>query len=150
MTSCPAPVVIIQGESRPVQLVRPIVRVTDIVERGPQGPRGQAGSNITPIDFTFGDASSIVWVPGDAGLLSLVRLFITVPFNGVGAAISVGTASDPEALMPAAFCDPTAEQGFENTPDVELASGEGVRLVITPGTGATAGAGVLLLQFLTE
>jgi hypothetical protein len=37
---------------------------------------------------------------------------------------------------------------YETVPDFDLSEGDGVRIYITPGTGATQGAGFLLIEFV--
>lgn len=118
---------------------------------GLQGPPGSgAGGGIAPIAFAFGDAPGTVWTPAQSGLLSYARVIVDEVFNGSGAQLVVGTGSDPDAVMPAAYVDLTALQEFENTPDIHLNVGEAVRLTITPGAGASTGAGRLLLNFIPD
>lgn len=71
-------------------------------------------------------------------------------FDGIGAQLELGTAADPDIAMPAGYSDLSALQEFETSPDVHLAAGEAVHLTITPGSGASAGAGRLLLEFLPD
>lgn len=127
-------------------------RPTDVVlgGQGIQGRPGQPGGSIPPIDFAFGDAAHAVWTPQAAGLLTYARIIVREPFNGTGAAIVVGTLAQPDAAMPSYFNDPKQANEYENTPDIRLAAGESIYLTITPGTGATAGAGTLLLGFLPD
>lgn len=140
--------VTVRGSQTPVQA---IARATPVVvgnNIGRRGPRGPAGDSIPPINFGFGDAPADVWTAESAGVLTIVRLQMRVPFDGAGAAIRVGLAGgDPEAILPAAWVHPYSDQEFEATPDLVLAQGDAVRLAITPGT-ATAGAGTLFLSFI--
>lgn len=100
------------------------------------------------MSFAFGDAPHTLWTATSSGLLTYVRIKMLVAFNGVGAAIRIGTPLDAESVMPAAFSDPASLQEFENTPDVVLAAGDAVVIAVTPGVGATAGSGIVLLDFL--
>lgn len=116
--------------------------------KGDEGAPGVSGGGPTPpINFAFGDAPSMVFVPAVAGVVTIVRVDIATPFDGTGAAIEVGTDADHTALMSSAFNDPTAIAEYELTVAVPLVAGEGVRLGITPGTGATRGSGTLFLTF---
>lgn len=117
---------------------------------GVQGPPGPAGSSIPAIAFAYGDAEREVWAPTAPGLLTYVRLIVTTPFDGAGAQLAIGTASDPAAALPPEFSDLSQALEYENTPDLRLAAGEGIRVAITPGAGATTGAGLLLLEFLPD
>lgn len=120
-------------------------------EDGPPGAQGQPGidaaGQIPPIPFSWGDAPADVYVTNRAGVVTVARLQFTEPFTDPAATVTVGTAAEPEAFMPAAFNAPASTYEFENTPDAPLADGEGVRLVINPGT-SSAGAGLLFLTFL--
>lgn len=116
---------------------------------GVQGPKGEPGGSVPAIAFSYGDAPSVVWTPDAPGILTLVRLKVTQSFNSPAAAIAVGTASDPDAALPSAYVDASVAEEYENTPDIRLAPGEGVRLTITPG-GASQGAGLLFLTFTPD
>lgn len=132
----------------PLTVEKPTTRTLKLVTPGPQGPPGAPGGSIAPIDFAYGDAPRAVWTPESSGLLMLARLIILQAFNGVGAAIIVGTQTQPDAAMPSNYNDPSRAFEYENTPDIRLAAGESIFLTITPGSGATAGAGTLILGFL--
>ena len=117
---------------------------------GLQGKPGAPGASIPAVQFYFGDAPRIVWTPERAGILTYARIKIEQPFNGAGAMIAVGTQADPVAAMPVDYSVPFRADEYENTPDIRLAAGKGVLLTITPGVGATAGAGMLFLDFLPD
>lgn len=146
--------------NRPNTVVQPRNTPVNVTDRptlvkagggmGVQGVRGEPGGSIPAISFSFGDAAHTVWTPDAPGLLTYLRILIDTAFDGEGAAIIVGTLSEPDAAMPADYSNPAALQEFENTPDIRLDAGEGVRLAITPGSGATQGAGRLILQFLPD
>lgn len=99
------------------------------------------------VSFSFGDASPAPVFTASAGCTDvLARIVIDTPFNGAGAALKLGTSTAPEALIAAANNDPTTAAGYESAPDVALASGEAIVLTITPGTGATQGAGRIIFD----
>jgi hypothetical protein len=74
-----------------------------------------------------------------------VQIHIRVPFDGIGAALTVGDAGDTDRLMAAADNDPTAVGSYTTTPAYAYGSDTGLTLGITPGAGASQGAGVLVL-----
>jgi hypothetical protein len=132
-----------------VDLSPVVVQFTEAGMRGMPGPAGVGGTGaIPPIAFSYGDAARAVFTPDVPSILVSARVRITVPFDGAGPEIRLGTAADDDAFMSAADSDPTMAAEFETTPDVPLADGASVRLTITPGAGATQGAGVLLLNVL--
>lgn len=147
--------VVVEREVRPIDVTveqRPIdvtidKRPIEVRNIGMQGPPGAAGGTIAPIHFAYGDASSIVWVAPASGVLTDVSLDITAAFNGTAPAVSIGTNIDPGAAMAADQNDPTLASEYQNTANIALVAGQGVRLTITPA-GATTGAGVLYLTFI--
>lgn len=100
----------------------------------------------TIVGFSFGDAPHAIYVVPDDRLAFLVRLVIDTPFDGAGSAIAVGTAADAGALMPTNANDPTVATSYEFASNTELALGDSVQLTITPGSGATQGAGRIILD----
>ncbi len=98
------------------------------------------------IDFTFGDASpSPIYTITENAANVLLRIVIRTPFNGVGAALSLNALSGP-TLLPSTAIAPSIAGGYEAAPDVVLLAGDVIRLVITPGSGATAGAGSIIVD----
>lgn len=109
----------------------------------------QIGAVGVVVPFAFGDASPVtVYVPGAGRTNILARLVIDTPFDGVGAALALGTSGSADSLLAAAHNDPTAAAGYEAAPDVALTSGEPVVLTITPGAGATQGSGRIIFDTL--
>ena len=98
------------------------------------------------IDFTFGDASpSPIYTILETSANVLLRIVIRTPFNGVGAALSLNAVSGPTLLASGAVA-PSIAGGYEAAPDVVLVAGDVIQLVITPGSGATAGAGSIIVD----
>lgn len=126
------------------------VKIAAAGPQGPQGIAGQSGGTIEPIAFAFGDASGVIYTPTVAGTVTVVRLVITTAFDGVGAALALGTTADHDCIMAADENEPTAEFEFEITADKHLALGEGVRIDITPGGSPTQGAGLVYITFAPD
>jgi hypothetical protein len=119
--------------------------------RGLRGPPGvNASGAVAPIDFTYGDASSAIYTPGQAGTITLARVDVQTSFDGAGAQLKLGTVASPESILAAAQNDPSTVGEFENTPDVHLSSTDSVFLTIVPGAGATQGSGSVLLTFIPD
>lgn len=145
--------------NRPVAVVLTQQTPVDVVEKptnvkvgglGIQGLPGAPGGSIAPINFSWGDAPHAVWTAPHAGVLTLVRVDILTPFNGTNPSIKFGTASAPEAGMPAAYNDPTQVAKYQNTADFRVAANDALILDINPGTFPTAGDGTLFLEFLPD
>lgn len=143
------PRAVVLKQPTPVTVVEQPTNV-NVGGMGIQGRPGAPGGSIPTIDFAWGDAPHIVWTPDNAGVLTLVRIDIVTPFNGASPSIVVGTLSDPTAAMPADQNDPKSIAKYQRTADIHLIAGQGVLLTITPGAGASAGAGVLILEFLPD
>lgn len=115
-------------------------------EQGPPGPAGPAGAGGIELAFAWGDASPrTVAVATGGKLVYGVQLHIDTAFDGAGAALTVGDAGDPDRLMSASQNDPAAEGTYTSAPVHRYGSDTTVLLTITPGAGASAGAGLLTL-----
>lgn len=117
-------------------------------EQGPPGPPGPTGPTYGPVEinFSFGDATPVAVATVLANqLIYGVQLHIRVPFDGVGAALVVGDPAQPDRLMKANENDVLTVGTSTTAPAHAYAAATSVRLSITPGAGATQGAGVLVL-----
>lgn len=112
-------------------------------DKGDPGDPGAPGGSAVQFEFSFGDATP-AYISEIAGFVVAVSIVITIPFNGTGAALTIGTAGSPDLLMPSTGNDPTTSSRYEATPGVEV--NEAAFLTITPGSGATQGAGVVYLE----
>lgn len=114
--------------------------------QGPVGPPGPAGAASVEINFAFGDATPVTVVTALANkLVYSAQLHILVPFNGVGAALTVGDAAQPDRLMKANENDVLTAGANTTAPAYAYAVNTPLLLSITPGAGASQGAGVLIL-----
>lgn len=105
-----------------------------------------SGSAAVEINFAFGDATPSAITTAAAGkLIYGVSLHIKTPFDGTGAALTVGDAGQFDRLMTSAENDPYTVGGNESHPSYAYGTNTAVVLSITPGAGATQGAGVLIL-----
>lgn len=123
---------------------RPSVLVSPVGARG--APGGEASGNLEA-SFAFGDATPVALGTAQ-GIAVALSLVITEAFNGVGAQLSVGTAGSPELLMAVAQNAPGEIARYEANPGFPIAN-QPLFLFITPGVGATQGAGVLFLEIAT-
>jgi hypothetical protein len=105
----------------------------------------RSGRAVVP--FTFGDASpATLFIPAEDAMLALVRVVIETPFDGAGATLAIGTLADPDLYMATDENDPTQVASYEVKPDIIVSTGAAILLTITPGAGATAGAGRILID----
>ena len=100
----------------------------------------------TVVPFAYGDASPkpLLTVPAGGRVLA-VRVIIDSPFDGAGAALSVGDAAGPAGLMPAGANDPAVPGTYAAHPAALYATGTALTLAITPGAGASQGTGLVML-----
>jgi hypothetical protein len=112
---------------------------------GPPGPPGPPGTASPIFSFAYGDAPSVIYRCIAAGALKQVSIVIDTAFNGIGAAIVVSV--DSIVAMSAAENDPAHALEYQSAPAIPVSIGSLVTLTITPGAGATAGAGRLFLDF---
>jgi len=98
------------------------------------------------IPFAYGDASPrVVQSIRTDTLIVAVQVVITTQFDGVGSAIQV-VDSLGGVLLDAAQVNPSAVDTYESTPGVVLPEGTDILIQITPGSGATSGAGYLVIH----
>lgn len=114
--------------------------------QGPVGPPGPAGAASVELIFAFGDATPSPITTALAGkLVYSVQVHIRVPFDGAGAALTVGDAGQADRLMKASENDVLTVGANTTAPAHAYAVDTPLSLSITPGAGATQGAGVLVL-----
>lgn len=124
------------------------VQVVTVGFQGPAGGGGGVDTTPVPVNFAFGDASPRVILPGLAGKIVLaVNINIATPFNGAGASLSVGTLASPELLVAPTQLDLSVATEFEIDPNVSFPTATDIYLTLSPGAGATQGAGWLVFAF---
>jgi hypothetical protein len=120
----------------------------DTTNRWASGMSASASSGIEVhvLDFSFGDSSPApVYTAPSGKLITSVRINIDTPFDGIGAALQVGIAGTPGQLMASSQNDPTVASAYETSPNRQYGAATAVILTITPGTGASAGSGQVVL-----
>jgi hypothetical protein len=75
-----------------------------------------------------------------------VSILITTTFDGAGAALQVGTPGSPSLILGAADTTPGVLGTYANNGLFRFAAPDSLQLRITPGAGATQGAGLVLLK----
>lgn len=109
----------------------------------------------TPIDqisqkkiaFSWGDATPKPILTVSAGkTVFTAQIVITVPFNGVGAALRLGDAGDLGRLMSSSAIAPSIAAEWETNPGYTYSVDTQILLEITPGTGASQGSGFVILE----
>lgn len=123
-----------------------------MVAGAPQGPPGRdgvsGGGSLPPFPVAFGDASHILYTAPSAGVFTIARLDIETPFNGAGAALSVGVMGDVQGILAQNQNDPKTVADYEVAADYPVLAGTGLWIEITPGAGASQGAAVLYITFV--
>lgn len=97
-------------------------------------------------EFSWGDPPQTIFTSEVDRLLIQSRVRVDIPFDGVGAGVSLGTPVDPELYIAQSDVDPYTAAGYETTPDMLLLVGAETQLTVTPGTGATSGSGRIILD----
>lgn len=138
---------IVRIEQRPSYRVEVNGVPTQVVVGGVQGPRGAPGVGFVEVAFRYGDATPkpIVSIAADS-FLKLARVYITEAFDGTGAALTLGDVDDPTRIMESGWIDPATLGETETAPGIRYDDPTQVLLFITPGAGATQGAGVVVLE----
>ncbi|MBD3882173.1 hypothetical protein IFO70_10420 [Phormidium tenue FACHB-886] len=99
------------------------------------------------IPFSFGDATPKTIYTIKAGkTVFTVQIVIQIPFNGAGAALSLGDAEDSDRLVRTEQVDPTFVAEYETNPAYTYDTATPIALTIVPGEGCTQGSGYVLLE----
>lgn len=125
----------------------------ELAERGiivvQPGGGGGGAENIILRNFGYGSPSPVLLQTVAAPtLLAALELDIRTPHNGLGPQLSIGQPGQPGRFMAVTENDPTFVAQYEVYPAIELWTGESIYLYITPGAGATQGAGVVKLNLI--
>ena len=97
--------------------------------------------------FTYADTSpSLIGLAPNGKLVLHVRVFITQTFDGTGAALTVGSGGTPNDLMASTDNTPGTVGLYEKSPAVQYGADTNINITITPGTGATQGAGLVIVE----
>lgn len=132
-----------------VTVVEQDIHVLDVGAQGPGGAKGQDGADGTIgtiFDFSYGDATPAFIRTVEAGKrIYTATILIDEPFDGVGAALSVGLPGAPEAVFPAELSAPGSVGQYEVFPNIAYPSAVSLYLNITPGHGASQGSGQVVL-----
>lgn len=136
----------VAGTYASLVVVGSTVVTTLTAEQGPPGTDGADGAGQHTFPFSWGDATPASLMSASAGQMILaVTISLDVPFNGVGASLSLGDAGDTGRLLSSSMIDPTVVGAFENAPCLRFGSNTQILLTIVPGTGASSGSGVVSL-----
>lgn len=121
--------------------------------RGIQGPPGAGGGGASGASgasaFAFGDATPevVYTAPSSSPVtVTVATVVIDTPFNGTGAALTLGTSGTPAAVMDTPDIDCTQVGSYAAYPDLALAAGQTLLLYITPGAGASQGSGKVVIE----
>lgn len=106
-----------------------------------------AATRFVEVNFAYGDATPAAITTALAGKLVYgVSIHIKTPFDGIGAALTVGDAGQVDRLMAAAENAPGQVGSNTTTPALAYAVDTPLILSITPGAGATQGAGLIIIE----
>lgn len=110
------------------------------------GPKGEVGQPLAH-SFSYGDATPYTFATMAAGSsVQRCRVIIDVPFNGAGAALSIGISGNAGLLMPASALLVSEAGIYEASLDIAFVAATAIILTISPGAGATAGSGRVILE----
>lgn len=97
--------------------------------------------------FSWGDVSSTLIETMDTGVtITAIYFIVQEVFDGVGATVTIGTVADPDLLMGVADVDLTSIGTYLVSPGYKFAAETEVKIFNTPGSGASTGAGSLVIN----
>jgi hypothetical protein len=108
---------------------------------------GGAGTGIKHF-FAWGDVSSTLIREMESGsMINSIYFVVKEAFNGVGAAVTIGTVADPDLLVPADEVDLTIVGTYLLTPGYSFTVDTEIKVFNTPGSGASTGTGIAVINF---
>ena len=117
-----------------------------VVSVAEQGIPGAAGLGAIRKDFGFGDSTPDLIVMANAGdVVYEVEIVIMTPFDGTGATLTIGDSAQNDRLMQSTQNDPATPATYGAIPDYKYSAVTPINLYISPGAGATQGAGFILI-----
>lgn len=121
--------------------------VIEALLSGPMGPQGASGTGAAlEIPFAYGDATpKFITTAASGKLVYEASVLITETFNGAGAALVIGDAGIADRLLAATENDPGTLGTYTTHPNIVYLVDTVINLTITPGAGASQGAGLLTL-----
>lgn len=138
---------VIREERATVQVGAESIAVVSVGTQGPQGPPGN-GTGRTEVRFDWGDATPKNLLTVTAGkLIEKVAVYVVEAFDGTSPALTVGDAGDTDRLMTAGQVDPAAAGTYEVRPNHQYGTDTVITLSITPGSGASAGSGLVAIEY---
>ena len=110
------------------------------------GTNGADGAIIFP--FSYGDATPAIIASIPAGtLISSIAICVLTEFDGLGASLSIGVDGiGADTLMTIEQNTPMIISEFVTYPMYTFTEEKNILLYITPGTGATRGSGIILIN----
>lgn len=124
------------------------VHLPDLLDAGGVGGGGGEATHQLFLPFAFGDATpSIIGSVGANKQIVSVQVFITTAFNGTGAALSVGTLALPTDLMLTTENNPAVVGEYSIYTQKTYGANTQLFLHITPGAGASAGTGFVIVEY---
>ena len=107
---------------------------------------GNGGGTVPAIAFAYGDATpATIYVVAQNGVLTQSSIAIDTPFNGTGATIKLSVGAT--TILDTTQNNPAQVAEYQTAPTLAVSVGNTVVLTIVPGSGATAGAGRVFLEF---
>lgn len=122
------------------------------VNQGLQGRNGVDGDSVgqpPPIGFAWNNVSPrVVYTMPMDGFIISVMVSIETAFNGTGASLRVGTNGNSQLLVAQTEVDPAQVADFEIGTSELLSDGTNIIVTTTPGAGASAGSGILIIKYI--
>lgn len=108
---------------------------------------GETDPTQVVVSFSFGDASpKNIYLMSANKLVIDTAIFITTAFNGTGAALTLGDAGNVSRFIAAAQVIPGTIGQYETAPGHVYVFQTQITLTITPGGGASTGAGYVVIN----
>lgn len=111
-------------------------------------PGGPEIVQVVPFDHSTPSPMLLAAVSPGA-TLNRATVKITVPFDGLGASVSMGTTTSPGLVLGSGDVYPGTADQYESDELIEFDANDFLQFFINP-SGSTRGAGLLLFKMLSE
>jgi hypothetical protein len=123
-----------------------VLELTPLIAVGGSGGRGVVSIDTTSLGF--GSAATVaMFSTGAADVLEFVDIVVDTAFDGAGAAMTVGTASEPDKYVAAGDVDLALADCFRIHRQLPAQGVESLQISFTAGAGASAGAARVIVHY---
>ena len=137
---------IFENQVTSLGIVEEVITLT-LAEQGIQGVQGTGNNGRIAVAFSYGDATPVIIYSVPAGkMIFSAQIVITQIFNGVLPSLRLGDSGNLSRFLSTLQNSPLAVGAYSTSPNYTYGASTDILLSIVAGSGATQGAGFILLE----